>query len=55
MGSSVPSGDVQVYPDAKLPDWSSEWPGYKGAGQAGTTSANTPTTGSKLAWQQSLI
>lgn len=55
MGSSVPSGDVRVYPDAKLPDWSSEWPGYKGAGQAGTTSANTPTTGSKLAWQQSLI
>lgn len=55
MGSSVPSGDVQVYPDAKLPDWSSEWPGYKGAGQAGNTSANTPTTGSKLAWQQSLI
>ncbi|MST72653.1 DUF4430 domain-containing protein [Olsenella porci] len=55
MGSSVPSGDVQVYPDAKLPGWSSEWPGYKGAGQAGTTSANTPTTGSKLAWQQSLI
>ncbi len=55
MGSSVPSGDVQVYPGAKLPDWSSEWPGYKGAGQAGTTSANTPTTGSKLAWQQSLI
>ena len=55
MGSSVPSGDVQVYPDAKLPDWTSEWPGYKGVGQAGTTTASTPTSGSRLAWQQSLI
>ena len=49
--ASLPSGDVEVDPDAVRPDWEAQWPGYgnSGAGSA-VVEAPTPTEGAEVKW-----
>ncbi|MCH4084612.1 MAG: DUF4430 domain-containing protein [Olsenella sp.] len=53
-GEDIPEQDVPVTPDATRPDYTAEWGAYKGTDGTGTSTADTATTGSKLAWMQNL-
>lgn len=53
-GEDLPEQDVPVTPDATRPDYTAEWGAYKGTDGTGTSTADTATTGSKLAWMQDL-
>lgn len=54
-GSGLPQGDVTVDPSAPRPDFQAEWGAYKGSDGSGTSAADTPTTGSSLAWARDLV
>ena len=45
-----PKNDVVVEPGLSLPDWPSEWPGFRGEGGKGSTLAATPVEGGKARW-----
>ncbi|KXB62421.1 PQQ enzyme repeat protein [Olsenella sp. DNF00959] len=45
-----PKNDVTVDPGLSLPDWPSEWPGFRGEGEKGSTSAATPVEGGEAQW-----
>lgn len=45
-----PKNDVAVDPGLSLPDWPSEWPGFRGEGEKGSTSAVTPVEGGEAQW-----
>lgn len=49
-GEEPPTQDVTVTPDAPRPDFAAEWGAYKGTDGTGTSTADTPTSGSSLAW-----
>jgi hypothetical protein len=49
-GEEPPAQDVTVMPDAPRPDFAAEWGAYKGTDGTGTSAADTPTNGSRLAW-----
>ena len=49
-GEEPPAQDVTVMPDAPRPDFAAEWGAYKGTDGTGTSTADTPTNGSRLAW-----
>ena len=49
-GEEPPAQDVTVTPDAPRPDFAAEWGAYKGTDGTGTSTADTPTNGSRLAW-----
>lgn len=54
-GAELPSGEVEVNPDAEHPALDAEWEGFANGGAGATTDAATPVDGAEDGWSHTLL